>query len=245
MIHFLKNLLSKPQQTEPPVSLKLLHNALQTHGIECRINGQEIRLDDGIRLSPQHLETTTYPSGNVRTFSSVTAFHYVLFSNGLLEYQHSNGSDEATSLVNGFENWVQVDLVALRDAVRENPINCTYMEKSFPDSEGSAPFTRQVLFGPTAQYPAPTNEEEDDHAFCPCCLFTNSMPAFDMHFRSKGLFGVRLFAARNADGSFAADCRINGEDFPEAIPHLITYAQTWPGTGLEFRKQYVVLRNRP
>ena len=51
--------------------------------------------------------------------------------------------------------------------------------------------------------------------------------------------------ARNAQGEISADCRVNGEDYPAALPYLHAYVQSWPQAGLEFRKQYVVIRNQP
>jgi hypothetical protein len=39
-----------------------------------------------------------------------------------------------------------------------------------------------------------------------------------------------------------ADCRVNGHDFAPALPLLRAYAARWPQAGLEFRKQYVVIR---
>jgi hypothetical protein len=53
---------------------------------------------------------------------------------------------------------------------------------------------------------------------------------------------MRLYAARYADGTVVADCRVNGEEYPMGAEHLKKYAETWPHRGLEIRKQYVAIR---
>lgn len=90
-------------------------------------------------------------------------------------------------------------------------------------------------------------EDEDDdeqaHAFCPCCLFTQSLEAFlPLLEGDTRMLGIRLFATRDATGKIAADCRINGVDFPAGADCLRRYVASWPAyAGLEFRKQYVVV----
>ena len=71
------------------------------------------------------------------------------------------------------------------------------------------------------------------------------MEAFTDLLKGREFLGVRLYAARDAQGEISADCRVNGEDYPAALPYLHTYVQSWPQAGLEFRKQYVVIRNQP
>jgi hypothetical protein len=53
---------------------------------------------------------------------------------------------------------------------------------------------------------------------------------------------IRLFVSRDYDGSVRAECRINGEYFPEWNKPLIEYAKTWPKSGLEWRKQLLVIQ---
>jgi hypothetical protein len=60
-----------------------------------------------------------------------------------------------------------------------------------------------------------------------------------------GVLGVRLFAARNEDGSPEADCRVNGEGWEEGKRALMEYARSWPDRGMEFRKQYIFLQDAP
>ncbi len=71
------------------------------------------------------------------------------------------------------------------------------------------------------------------------------MQAFRKPLDSTEFLTISLFASRYEKGRFSADCRINGENYTPALPHLIKYAQSWPGEGLEFRKQYIVIRNKP
>ncbi|WZB63440.1 hypothetical protein WJ970_11385 [Achromobacter xylosoxidans] len=81
-----------------------------------------------------------------------------------------------------------------------------------------------MVLGPVAHYaesPAPAQDEE--HPFCPCCLFTNSLDAFHGILRDGGYAAIRLYAARDANGEISADCRVNGEDYP-------TGSRPWPNT---------------
>lgn len=90
---------------------------------------------------------------------------------------------------------------------------------------------------------ADEDEDEQAHGFCPCCLFTQSLEAFlPLLEGDTRMLGIRLFATRDAEGEVAADCRINGVDFPAGADCLRRYAATWPAyAGLEFLKQYVVV----
>ncbi len=89
-----------------------------------------------------------------------------------------------------------------------------------------------------------TRSREEEHPFCPCCLFTNSHEAFKPIIESPGLFAIRLYAARDASGEPTADCRINGKEFEPGKAELRTYVAKWPDAGVEFRKQYVVVHGR-
>jgi hypothetical protein len=102
---------------------------------------------------------------------------------------------------------------------------------------------RQVILGPVAHLATnPPPKKKEAHPFCPCCLFTESMEAFHAVLQTDQFLGVRLFASRDQLGVAAADCRVNGEDFAAALPALTAYVEKWPQRGLEFRKQYVVIR---
>jgi hypothetical protein len=118
---------------------------------------------------------------------------------------------------------------------------------SFPAKDGQPARDRRVILGPVMHFmetpPANNTTNEDAHPFCPCCLLTNSFPAFKELMESDRFGGVRLFAARDEDGTPQADCRVNGDDWEPGAQALREYAKTWPEAGYEFRKQYVVLQN--
>jgi hypothetical protein len=128
---------------------------------------------------------------------------------------------------------------------------------SFPEKDGRPAYTRRVILGPIAhlvQNPTvhadkstPGSGEDvegdgdDEHDFCPCCLLTRSFEAFTPLIEDSGVYGLLLFAARDADGASQADCRVNGDDWEKGAQALRQYVTTWPDAGYEFRKQYVVL----
>ncbi|MEX8192415.1 DUF6348 family protein [Comamonas guangdongensis] len=241
-----------PDQPEsPPLSLQgLLTHTLSELGIKSRHEGERIALDDGLQLVPFELKTEARSNGSWST-STVIEVHHPLIQDALFEYQHSAGSSLLESLRSGFRSWARMDLVTLQQAVQDE-LECPSLGMGYTDAQTGTEYRRQVVLGPMAHYrqypPEPSATQADDeagHDFCPCCLFTNSMDAFTDALQGREFVGVRLYAARDADGQVSADCRINGEDFPAALQHLEDYARSWPQAGLEFRKQYVVIRNQP
>lgn len=152
----------------------------------------------------------------------------------------------AESFRSGIENWADLDLLVILDSHEDMPKESLSMQMNalaFVVKKGTS---RRLLMGPTshlAQNPLP--EDTDEHPFCPCCLFTNSIDAFKILIESELYIGIRLFAARNTDGSVAADCRVNGEDYEAGAQALMRYAESWPQRGLEFRKQYAVIQTIP
>ncbi|MCX7219465.1 MAG: DUF6348 family protein, partial [Burkholderiales bacterium] len=61
--------------------------------------------------------------------------------------------------------------------------------------------------------------------------------------QSQEFLGLRMFVSRDNQGKLAVDCRVNGEDFDGVQQSLTQYAGNWPQRGLEFRKQYLVMRS--
>ena len=222
----------------------LLARAARAQGFSAIIEGDHVLIAATLTVTPFLLETAPLKSGQVRTASATRAHHASFPVTGVVEFQHSVGSDETGSLDAGFATWLQQDLVTLLEAVQPQPGQLPRLEFDM------GKHTREVVLGPPlrnadiAGAPAPETGNEE-HDFCPCCLFTNSLEAFQPLLASSDFVGIRLFAARYGEDDYSADCRINGEDYPAALPLLIDYARKWPGTHFEFRKQYVVIRNKP
>lgn len=230
---------------------QLLAHTLDELGIATEEQGQRLVLEDGLQLVPHVVDIAAQSDEHWRTSTVIEVYH-PLIEDVLFEYQHSGGRSQITSLHDGFNQWARMDLVTLRDAVQPE-LQRASMGIGYTDEATGQPYQRQVVLGPTGHYQQrppeasalPDGDEDDDHGFCPCCLFSNSMQAFSDQLKSREFLGVRLYAARDSQGEISADCRINGEDFPAALPYLKAYVQTWPDAGLEFRKQYVVIRNQP
>lgn len=196
--------------------------------------------DDGLFAFPQLVDFTELDGGTIRTASTIQCNHPRLFPQGLFEYQHATGETFDDSVKRGFDQWARTDLLALLDATRAEPETCMTMRMEFAAAcaaDGE---------------PADACEADDDgdaHGFCPCCLFTNSLEAFRPLLEQPGLFALRLFASRDhQDGECQADCRVNGEDWPQGLDGLRDYAASWPsapGQTIEFRKQYVIVQDAP
>ncbi len=184
--------------------------------------------------------------GGVRTTTTVQVHHAEIFPQGVFEYQHSWGSNTADSIRKGLDQWAATDWAALMDAVRTKPRECTSLRFSYPAKEGGPALFRQAVLGPVSHFREKTaaqNEKKEEHSFCPCCLLTRSLKAFEGLLQRDAFFGLRLFASRDGEGKEQADCRVNGEDWPQGAEALREYVKTWDeDCGFEFRKQYVVLQ---
>ncbi len=191
--------------------------------------------------------------GGFHTTTVIEASHPVAFPHALFEYQHATGATLLGALQSGFLHWASMDLVTLIDACAEQLSHCAALEVRYeasellgqPDALHRGGLRRQILLGPMAHSQEHEPESLEEHEFCPCCLFTNCIAAFGDLLKGRDFLGVRLYASRNPDGLCEADCRVNGRDFEPALPLLRLYASQWPQAGMEFRKQYVVIRTLP
>jgi hypothetical protein len=241
--------ISLPVNSDP-VLMQALADVLLLEEIAFEWRAPRLLLAGGLLLGAEAIESKALASDRVRTCTRIEVSHPVYFPQGIAEFQHAMGASEALSIAEGFRAWIKMDLVALLDATREVPKECTVIEMSVVAETatdgiaGSTAHFRQVILGPIghlATLAAP--EPKEEHPFCPCCLFTESTAAFHELLQTNRFLGVRLFVSRDSTGQLAADCRVNGVDFAPAAELLSAYASTWPERGLEFRKQYVVIRS--
>ena len=204
--------------------------------------------DSGFLIFPQLVGIQPLKDGGVQSTTTMQTNHATLAPKGVFEYQHSTGDSLADSISKGFDQWLQTDFVVLREALRPKPESCMVMEMAFPAQEAKPARVRRAILGPIAHFlqkPPSTTEGNDpeEHPFCPCCMFTKSIKAFKELIEGDGFYGLRFFAARNAEAVPQSDCRVNGEDWEKGAQALREYAKTWPPAGFEFRKQYVVLQS--
>jgi hypothetical protein len=211
----------------------------------------------GLVFLPMLVEIVTLDDGGVRTVSTIETSHPEHIRRGVFEYQHSAGSSVEDALSKGFDQWARTDLVTLIDALLPRPQTCMMMGMKFAEAEDRPARYRRAVLGPVAHFATHTQPQHDaGHAgpgdqgeahppFCACCLLTNSFLAFKDLIEGDDFLGIRLYAARSADGEPQADCRVNGEDWEAGAAALREYVTKWPGEGLEFRKQYVVVQSRP
>lgn len=214
--------------------------------------------NSGFILIPQIVELQPLDEGGVRTTSTIQTNHNALMPNGVFEYQHSTGDHVEDSFRKGFEQWIETDFVALLEALKPKPEICTFLEYKCPPKTGMPAQCRRVILGPVThiiQTPKVRAEPQiceaqgknqgnhcEDHEFCPCCLLTTSFEAFRELIEDRGVYGIRLFAMRDVNGDPQADCRVNGNDWDKGTEALRRYVSTWPESGFEMRKQYVVMQ---
>ena len=220
-----------------------LRDALVAEGHEADLEEEAVVLGSGLCLDAEFGDPEVLADGDVRIVTRTLAWH-AAFPDGLLEYQHACGPDVRAAVLSGFTQWSRLDLPALEDAIPGEEQQCLHMTMAIPERDGAPPRRRRVVHGPTARWVADgaAQAEDPDHPFCPCCMPQAIFEALQPVLMDDAPHGVRLFAIRNADGSVEADCRIDGEDFPEGAEALREYAAGWPGSGAEFRKQYLVVR---
>ena len=225
-----------------------LARLMEANGHRPRVDG-DLVLDEGTGLSFRPLLADFNPieTGGVRTTTTIEVTHGTVIPSPTFEYQHSTGETTPASIEEGFDQWCKTDLVTLADATRPDLRDCTAMSLEFPAEGGRPARKRRVVLGPVAHLrehpPEPAATEAEAHPFCPCCLLTQSFDAFTPLIEGGGFVGLRMFAMRGPTGSPDADCRTNGEDFPPGKAALARYVTTWPGTGIEFRKQFVVIQD--
>jgi hypothetical protein len=213
---------------------------LSARGIRTRRDPDWLRLRGGLVLRPQIVHVTKGEGrGDVQTATTIEVWHPRRISTGAFEYQHAQGGSAAGSIRDGFEGFADLDLPVLLDLLGRKECETLILSMKFPDGR-----KRRAWLGPPAHLQAAPVAEDNEHAFCACCLFTNAVEAFRTQIETDGFYAIRLFAARSSEGEAMADCRVNGEDFEPGAEALRRYAATWPARGFEMRKQYMVL-DRP
>lgn len=227
--------------------LDVMSEVMAQSGVELTRKGDSlVDPKTGFEFRPEFLSLEP-GEGSVSTCSVTTVIHPKICPDGIFEYQHAAGDDLAGSFRQGFEMWEQTDYATLKEAVLPKPDNLTHMEMKLPDGR-----VRRILLGPVAHY---VEDEEahlagskcspdgDEHPFCPCCLFTNTLMAFKPLLDTDDFYALRMFASRDETGRAQADCRVNGHDDRKGMAELKKYINQWPQAGFEFRKQYVLIQS--
>ena len=226
----------------------IFHSVMQEKG--HTLTKQEHSLLDpstGFVFSPEFFSLDP-GDGGVQTCTITTIQHPKWINGEIFEYQHSAGGDLAESFAKGFEMWKQTDFAVLKEVGKKKSEDLSqYMEMKLKDGR-----RRRILLGPIAhmvedreahEAASACSPESDEHPFCPCCLFTRSIEAFQPALESDDFIALRMFASRDENGQAASDCRINGHDDNPAMAALRRYVETWPQAGFEFRKQYVIIHS--
>ena len=220
--------------------LHCLLEALRAEGRAGELHDECVLLPSGLAIDVDFGEARPLAGGNVAINSRTLVWHDA-FPAGFLEYQHASGPDVEAATTAGLRQWVQLDLATIEDALPGAGQRWLRLELTLPAGASGPARRRRIVLGPIARRGGAAATDDPEHPFCPCCLFTQGLAAFQPLLEQAGAIGIRLYAARNADGSVDADCRANGADFAAGAEALRAYAATWPGSGIEFRKQYAVV----
>ena len=216
--------------------IECLSDTLTEYDIPHQKFDNFITIGDDIYLQPDFIEFSFMNETVMKTSTKIDVFHQTHFPDGIFEYQHSFAPSIKHSITIGFSKWVELDLITILDA-----LNGTHNLTNYSINTKDGERKRLMTFGAVSHYTDIESNEDEEHAFCPCCLFTNSVDAFKELLNDDAIFGIRFFVSRDKKGQISVDCRVNGLDFDLAKPLLMDYAQKWSDRGFEFRKQYVFI----
>lgn len=232
--------------TEEMDLIELTASVLEAGGYEVIRGADSLEHPaSGLLLLPRLVSFTPGEGRAVSTATTMQVHHPELFPNGVFEYQHGGGQCLQQGMSWAIDQWMQLDFVTFLDALRDTPGELMRMEMGFPPREDQPEHWRRIIPGPVMHYCSdpPADAGSEEHPFCPCCLFTNSIAAFHPCLDSQEFYALRLYAMRDENGEVQADCRLNGEDCEAGADALREYARTWPEAGFECRKQYVLIRS--
>lgn len=237
-----------------------LFGILQNRGWDVEILDSETGNDKWIHvkdndyyLFPALINFYSDENNELKISATIQIHHKEIFPNGIFEYVYPQ--KKAENVIGGlfelFETWADLDWLTLCDCLKFEKSEFMSMRIDLNKEKTQA---RHIFYGSVLSYPNIDVEEAKSKGidvdpyideFCPCCLFTNSMEAFDKQIKDTSQnYAIRLFAMKNPDGEVDADCRINGEEYPQAENYLKKYAKTWKDCDImKMRKQYVIIRN--
>jgi len=209
--------------------------------------------DNGYYLLPLLINFYYNENNELKISATIQIHHKEIFPNGIFEYVYPQ--KEVENAIDGlfelFETWADLDWLTLCDCLKFE--KSEYMSMRIDLNKGKTQ-ARHVFYGAILVIRTLMWKRQKRGElmliltlmnFCPCCLFINSMEAFDEQIKDTSQnYAIRLFAMKNPDGEIDADCRINGEEYPQAEKYLKNYAKTWKNCNIiKFRKQYVIIRN--
>lgn len=229
-------------QEGDPLLLEMLRTALTAKGESATVENGFLRASNQVSVSMLAMESVALGADRHRTAIRVSVSHPVWFPEGFTEYQHALGKTETDAFAACIQQWLAQDWIVIADAVRETPKDCAVIELPVAGAENQVSGYRQILLGPVAHLVQTPSGKKEEHPFCPCCFVTEVMDHLHKELQSQAFLGIRFFVSRDQQGKLAVDCRCNGENLEALVPVLTKYAERWPQQGLEFRKQFVVVR---
>ena len=237
-------------RVEPFDAVDSLMRALDRREFLYDRHGDRLRLAaSGLEVAPVVLAIHQLNDGTCQTVSSVAVGHPTVITDGMFEFQHAHGRLVAAALATGFAEWIDSDLDVLVEAVTDAPDRCTTLDLVVPATADGPARVRRAFVGPVdVRFSSTTGHRPklpspDGPLHGPSLVIVGAPNAFGPVIDRDATVGIRLTAVRRADGSAAADCRVNGRDFDPGRAALREHVRTWPGRTPEVRKQYVVIRS--
>jgi hypothetical protein len=130
---------------------------------------------------------------------------------------------------------VDFGLPVLMESSTGNLKTWTRCDYTLPETSGVARRKWQIFLGPMFYLAG----SQGAQPCCSACLFTTSAPVLLSRLNERVSQAVKNVASKDPDGTTSADCRVNGENWSEAIEAISEAAKSWPDdSGLMLRRQY-------
>jgi hypothetical protein len=165
-----------------------------------------------------------------------------LFQGTAREYSYAVGLDDDEAALNTLKKWIEFDLPVLTEAFSGELRQCQRWDFEPNEDNGMATIAGkwQIYVGPLWYMAG----EEGAQPCCNACLLVMCLPILlPIITATPTSCAVKIVASKDGNGETAADCRLNGEDLPDAIRAIAEAAKAWPQMpGTQLRRQYVYFK---
>jgi Family of unknown function (DUF6348) len=211
------------------------------HPVERRADDVHIRGTD-LFIAPTSIwDNPEKPEpGKIRTFGlKIGMASKSLFGGLAHEYSYGLGLDDDAAAADALQRWVDFDLPVLMESSTGDLKTCARCNYTLPETSGVARRKWHIFLGPMFYLAGSRGAQP----CCSACLFTASAPVLLSRLNERVSHAVKIVASKDLDGTTSADCRVNGENWPEAIEAIAEAAKSWPDDcGLILRRQYLFFK---
>lgn len=161
----------------------------------------------------------------------VLAIHPVYFPNGIEEHLAGIGTTLAARVESALDNYLTLVLPAILDSFSDTH----HPTLDYEDDAGVLWHPKPGAIGLQGKWPTQQPEGEP--------IFDLLEPPLQARRLPQKLNWVKVYIARQADGSISGECQLNNEPWVEGYALLEQYTASWPPTSdFQAQKQFIMLR---